>query len=281
VVAYDVQWEDIVLGETKIDLQVVLPAIQLSVRMRRREKCVGRKTLPPRKKYHPEKLFDDDVVKSLFVVHEGKDGVPMDSDTSENDDGDDERKEESEDDDDLFVTTASGETKRKEGSQTDEAKESYLEEDTETTDLSEDTAGCPRFQWRAGRHISPPRGKSNRRPSVVKEASVGCFLSPLLSFLTFVPLKLFKSMVYFSNLYATQVMVTTSSKQISGARWPGDISIAKTMAFFGILIKIVLRPTPGQSYASAWKQPEWHPYTHSMTLRRFQQIRAVLHANDN
>jgi hypothetical protein len=111
VVAYDVQWENVILGETKIDLQVVLPAIELSVRMRRREKSVGWKTVLPQKKYRPEKLFDDDVVKSLFVVHEGEDGDPMDSDTSENDDGDDERKEESEDDDDLFVTRASGETK--------------------------------------------------------------------------------------------------------------------------------------------------------------------------
>jgi hypothetical protein len=43
VVAYDVQWEDIVLGETKIDLQVVIPAIELSVRMRQQEKkLVGR-----------------------------------------------------------------------------------------------------------------------------------------------------------------------------------------------------------------------------------------------
>jgi hypothetical protein len=76
-------------------------------------------------------------------------------------------------------------------------------------------------------------------------------------------------------------MATTGSKQISGAWWPVDISIAKMMAFFGRLIKMVLRPTPGQLYASAWKQPEWYPYTRSMTLCRFQQIQAVLHTNDN
>jgi hypothetical protein len=33
VVAYDVQWEDLVLGETKIDLQVVVPSIELLVWM--------------------------------------------------------------------------------------------------------------------------------------------------------------------------------------------------------------------------------------------------------
>ena len=44
---------------------------------------------------------------------------------------------------------------------------------------------------------------------------------------------------------------------------------------------MVLRPTPGQSYVFAWKELAWHPYTQNMTLRRFQQIRSVLHANDN
>jgi hypothetical protein len=36
VVAYDIQWEDLVLGETQIDLQVVVPAIELSVAVLRR-----------------------------------------------------------------------------------------------------------------------------------------------------------------------------------------------------------------------------------------------------
>jgi hypothetical protein len=85
----------------------------------------------PRKKYRPEKLFDNDAVKFLFVVHEGEDGDPMDGDTSDDDDGDDERKEESEDDDDLFISTR--ETKRKEGSQANKAHESYFEEEAETT----------------------------------------------------------------------------------------------------------------------------------------------------
>jgi hypothetical protein len=288
VVAYDVQWEDLVLGETKIDLQVVVPAIELSVGMRRRQKkLIGRKKGVSRKKYRPEKLFEDDLVKSLFVVHEGEDGDPMDSDTSDDGKEEDENKEDP-DDDDLFVTT---EAKQKEGSQVAEDEPAYLDEaeleaisQALCDDTSDDTNtgdDSDRFRWRAGQHIDPPRGKSNRQPSVVKPESVGCFLSPLSSFLAFVPLKLLKSMVYFSNMYADSVMAKTGSKRISGARWHGDISIAEMMAFFGILIKMVLRPTPGQSYASAWKQPEWHPYTRSMTLRRFQQIRAVFHANDN
>jgi hypothetical protein len=49
VVAYDVQWEDLIVGETKIDLQVVVPAIELSVRMRRQQKSIGQKMGLPRK----------------------------------------------------------------------------------------------------------------------------------------------------------------------------------------------------------------------------------------
>jgi hypothetical protein len=69
VVAYDMQWEDLVLGETKIDLQVIVPAIDLSVQIGCRQKLIGRNMGVSRKKYHPEKLSEDDLVKSLFIVH--------------------------------------------------------------------------------------------------------------------------------------------------------------------------------------------------------------------
>jgi cystathionine beta-lyase family protein involved in aluminum resistance len=41
VMAYDMQWEDLVLGETKIDLQVIMPAIEFSTKMMRRQKLSG------------------------------------------------------------------------------------------------------------------------------------------------------------------------------------------------------------------------------------------------
>jgi hypothetical protein len=88
-------------------------------------------------------------------------------------------------------------------------------------------------------------------------------------------------MVCFSNGHADSVLGATESNQISGAGQTGNISITEMMAFFGTLMKMVLRPTPGQSCDKAWKQPTWHPCTRHMALRRFQQTRAVLHANDN
>ena len=65
VVAYDVDWEDLVLGTATIDLQVVVPATESSLQMQRRQKAIDRKPGRPRN-YCPDKLFDNDVVKSLF-----------------------------------------------------------------------------------------------------------------------------------------------------------------------------------------------------------------------
>jgi hypothetical protein len=83
-------------------------------------------------------------------------------------------------------------------------------------------------------------------------------------------------MVYFSNMYAELVLAMTESKQISGARWSGNISIPEMMAFFGILIKMVLIPTPGQPVLICMEATIM-----TSVYRRSQKIRAVLHANDN
>jgi hypothetical protein len=50
---------------------VVVPAIELSVMRQPENLLVARRVFA--QKYRPEKLFEDDLVKSLFVVHEGED----------------------------------------------------------------------------------------------------------------------------------------------------------------------------------------------------------------
>jgi hypothetical protein len=207
VTAYDVEWEDLVLGETKIDLQVLVPAIELSLKIRRREKMMigGSGKRDGHRKYRPDKLFGNEIVHSLFAVHEGEDGIPYDSDSTTADDDDDEDENKEDDDDDgLLVNQGQrGVTTREE--------ETYLEEEVPTPD-------CSRFKWRAGEHIIPPAGKSNRRPTVVKQESVGCFLSPLASFLAFVPFKLIKSIVYYSNIYADSVLAASNSSERAAPR---------------------------------------------------------------
>ena len=88
-------------------------------------------------------------------------------------------------------------------------------------------------------------------------------------------------MAYYSNKYSHEVIAANKNDHVSGANWNGDITINEMMTFWGILIKMTLRPMPGQPYEAAWRDPAWHPYTQYVRLRRFQKIRSVLHVNDN
>jgi Transposase IS4 len=88
-------------------------------------------------------------------------------------------------------------------------------------------------------------------------------------------------MAYYSNVYAHHRVATSENGLVSGTKWKSDISVDEMMKFFGILFKMVLRPTPGQTYTSCWNDTQRHPYTVHMRLRRFQQIRSVLHFNEN
>ena len=69
-------------------------------------------------------------------------------------------------------------------------------------------------------------------------------------------------------------------RQISGNIWPSNITTKELLCFFGILFKMVFRPSPGQPYKFCWRDVQWHPYTATMLLTRFRQIRTVLHFND-
>ena len=53
------------------------------------------------------------------------------------------------------------------------------------------------------------------------------------------------------------------------------------MVFFGLPIKLTLHPALGQPYKNAWRDTCWHPYILQMGLWYFQQIRSMLHLNDN
>jgi hypothetical protein len=129
--------------------------------------------------------------------------------------------------------------------------------------------------------LLPPADLSRRKPTHVLPNRTGCFRTPADSLLAFIPLRLFSAFAAYSNLYAHHAMKVAGNNLISGAKWEFDISLQEIMVFFGILIKMVLRPTPGQCYTTCWHDKNWHPYTRTMKLRRFIHIRAVFHFNDN
>ena len=64
-----------------------------------------------------------------------------------------------------------------------------------------------------------------------------------------------------------------------GRTWE-DITLKEFMTFFGILIEMTTRPTPGLSYFERWKNEKWHPYTSRMSIARFADIRSVLHMSE-
>ena len=132
--------------------------------------------------------------------------------------------------------------------------------------------------------IEPNRLKKKERISELKDGVEVLFSSPIRSLLAFIPVRIFQQMVLESNCYALQVIESggeAGNALISGARWAHPLSLKELMSFFGILIKMVLRPTPGQDYTRCWDDNMWHPYTAAMPLQRFQQIRAVLHLRNN
>jgi hypothetical protein len=54
------------------------------------------------------------------------------------------------------------------------------------------------------------------------------------------------------------------------------------MVFFGILLQMCLFPLPGHSYVLYWAHGAiMFPFVNKMQLRSFQQIRSLLHSNDN
>jgi hypothetical protein len=54
------------------------------------------------------------------------------------------------------------------------------------------------------------------------------------------------------------------------------------MVFFGILLQMCLFPLSWNSYILDWAHGDiMFPFVNKMQLRRFQQIRSVLHFNDN
>ena len=84
-----------------------------------------------------------------------------------------------------------------------------------------------------------------------------------------------------SNRYAHDEMIRKNSNKIAGAPWKCDILLQEFMVFFGILLHITLHPIPGRDYTYLWDHPLRYTFTSHMLLRRFQQIRSVLHCSNN
>ena len=285
-VCYVVDWEDPTLGDTTIELPVLIPAIELSERLKAMPKSASTSAsiISVQRRQRDQlgvtrRLFGSKVHDILIQPDEGDEGTPDNSDVEAND---------------PYVLPDDYDS---DDDATTEAKSSSEADDFHLEDMRKYVCQMPflsspiegnndtirqsnRFRWSSEATLRPPSGLSHRGKSSVRPELASCFSTPMSSFLAFVPPKIFKSIAIFSNAYAHKCMEESGRHKIAGGRWVHDISFSEIMQFFGILFHMVLRPTPGNSYTVCWNDQQWHPYTAYMSLRRFQQIRSVLHFNE-
>jgi hypothetical protein len=203
---YYIQWEHDRLGETPVDLDVILGAHELYLNLFKKP--------VPRKKSN---FFERKVRESLAMVDDINKGVnPYDS------------QSDSEIDDDEEAYTLR--RRKLEISAPVENAASFNE--TNQNNQAEDG-----YRWSATGTMFPPSSLSHRRPTHVLQQFTGYFQTPVSSLLSFIPLKLFNAFAFYSNAFAYDTMAAKRNDQISGSRWKGDITLQEMMVFFGILIK--------------------------------------------
>jgi hypothetical protein len=79
--------------------------------------------------------------------------------------------------------------------------------------------------------MRPPPDLSQRE-SHIDYKYIGCFKTPVSSFLSFIPLRIFNAFAVHSNMYAHNLMGTAGNNQISGARWTHDITLQEMVIFW-------------------------------------------------
>ena len=214
-------------------------------------------------KANVSKLFGRYILNILLQVDEGEEGEPLDSDedsiSSNNKDlnhRDDESKSSSEDNNFHL------EEMRK------YSLPWFTEDDSSTSGWQWTAGENEGFCWSSKGSLPPPAMISQRGKSRVKPDWRGsCFKSPLSSFFTFTPLKMFRVICMYSNAYAHAAMARTRKQEISGAPWASNITLTEMMKSFGLLLHMVMRPALGTSYPHCWTDLAWHPYTVHMALR--------------
>jgi hypothetical protein len=132
--------------------------------------------------------------------------------------------------------------------------------------------------------LPEPTDKMKDTPGGLQKGRKKNFRSPVVSFMSTLPLFFWKVSFGESNRFAHQEMVKAKARRktennICGAKWK-DITLGEFMVFFGILLQMCLFPLPGHSYVLYWAYGDvMFPFVKKMQLRRFQQIRSAALTN--
>ena len=139
--------------------------------------------------------------------------------------------------------------------------------------------------WKLNAALNPPLNVSRGMKTKLIEEKRIHFVNPLSSFLAFVPLEFWKLYLFRTNTngryrYSEKLKkAARDNKEYHGRKWK-DLSMNEFMTFFGLLIDMALRPTPGKACIDRWDDPSWHPYVAKMDRHRFNEIRSVLYMSE-
>jgi hypothetical protein len=79
-----------------------------------------------------------------------------------------------------------------------------------------------------------------------------------------------------------QQLAMMGKHTISGSRLTHDTTFKEILQLYGILMMMVMLPLPGATYTAYWTYGSpMFPWTTTITLRQFKQLRSVLHFNSN
>ena len=135
--------------------------------------------------------------------------------------------------------------------------------------------------WRRDTELGDNPQKSCFGKTRLKSTAHSKFDNPLNSLLAFLPIPIWETMLKESNRFAHQKCNESVNNWISGHPWSHDLNLTELMTFISILVEMTLHPTPGRSYTHMWKHEDRYPFTKSMTITRFRQVRSILHLCNN
>ena len=256
---YTIEWENTLLGTTKLDVSLLFGAMELAT------KLVG--------KYGTDKKDDLTLGKRVIqtltqVTDDHEKGDVIDSDTDEETDD-----EKIVNDDEYTISMKPRATCNELLDFPSQQEQQPQDEDLETTGL----------KWRYNGRMNPPINVSRGVTTQLKRDAKLKFVNPLASFLAFLPIEFWKRYCYQTNCYTREKYNKQRDRRTVLEHRPRnwvDLTLNEFMTFVSILIKITLRPTPGQRYTDAWKNMQWHPYCAWMTKQRMVEIRSVLHMSE-
>ena len=102
--------------------------------------------------------------------------------------------------------------------------------------------------WRLNVQLSTHPSKSTFGCTSLKKDAQSTFETPLQSFLAFLPVPIWQTMLKETIRFCDQQREAHPQGHISGNQWSSEVMLTELMTFISILLEMTLHPTPGRSH---------------------------------